>query len=244
MHRTVIPPHAVQDDMILIDDPQTVHHLVRVLRVKPGDQLECLDGQGHVYRGTITCCARSQLTVAIERQSKEPPARLQITLAQALIKPQRFEWVIEKATELGVVRVIPMVTSRTTIRFGSGREAHRVERWRRIAESAAAQCGRATLPAIQAPQLFRRVLEQLSGRYALLPTLAEESESLARALRGLEDATEAVILVGPEGDFSPAEVALAKRQGAHTTSLGRLTLRSETAAIATLTILQHTAEVL
>ena len=241
MHRVFIPPEAVRGGTITITDAKTLHHLRHVLRLGAADRLECFDGRGHSYVGSIVRGDRRQLTVSVDQRTEEPTPRLSITLAQALIRPERFEWLLEKATELGVVRVIPMMTDRTTARVVGDRGRARQARWQRIIASAASQCGRAKLPLLEAPQPFQRLVERFSGRPALLPTLTAEGESLAEGFRELREAAEAIVLIGPEGDFSPAEVALATRHGARPVGLGRHTLRSETAAIAILAVLQHAA---
>ena len=234
MPRVLISPHAIHGDSITITDDGTLHHLLHVLRVSVGDRLECFDGHGRIYTGSVIRRARRELTLTIDRTIEESPAPVAITLAQALIKPERFEWAIQKATELGIARLVPMVTSRTAVRL----RAQRLARWQRIAEEASSQCGRATVPIIEEPQTFARVLERRRGCLAILFTLLDGSP-LEEHLPDLKGACEAAILIGPEGDFSPEEVALAKQHGIRTARLGRLVLRSETAAIATLAILQH-----
>ena len=241
MHRVLVPPSAIQDDTITITDAGTLHHL-HVLRVNVGDQVECFDGHGHIYAGAIIQRTRHVLVVAVNRRVDEPPPSVQVTLAQALIKPERFEWVIQKATELGVAQIIPLLTSRTRVRAPARQgTTPRLLRWQRIAEAAATQCGRATIPIIEEPQPFEHVLKSLSRHYGLLFTL-EEGQPLGEHLPGLKAITQAAIFIGPEGDFSSEEVALAKRHGIHTAHLGRLVLRSETAALAVLAIIQHELE--
>ena len=134
MHRVLIPPHAIQGDRIVIGEATTLHHVRDVLRLRAGDRLECFDGQGRSYAGTIVGSSRNSLNVAVDREAVEPQDRLQVTLAQALIKPERFEWCLQKATELGVARILPMVTSRTTVRLPAAHAGGRLARWRRIIE--------------------------------------------------------------------------------------------------------------
>ena len=244
MRRVLIPPEAVQGRRVTIDNPSTLHHLRHVLRLKAGDRLECFDGCGRVYRGSIIRSTRREFLIESERESTASVPLLRITLAQSLIRPERFEWILQKATELGAERILPTMTSRTTVRLSQGQGRLRIARWRRIVEAAATQCGRATLPLLEDPQPFERVLGHLGGQEGLLLTLTEDGASLAEWLRWLQPPAAVMVLIGPEGDFSPEEVARARRHGAHPVRLGSSILRSETAALATLAILQHTVGVL
>jgi 16S rRNA (uracil1498-N3)-methyltransferase len=240
MQRVVVPPGAVTRDVVTITDPDELHHLRGVLRVKVGDRLECFDGTGSAYAGRITRCTRRSLVVEIRERFREPVQPVNLTLAQALIKPERFEWVIQKATELGVDRLVPLITERSVVRVASARVEQRLARWRRIAQEAAAQCGRSTLPLLDAPRSVEELLPSLpSGARVLMPTLSAEAVPLKDTLTAWDGAGSVAVLIGPEGDFTPHEVLLAERAGARLVSLGRLTLRSETAAVATLSILQY-----
>lgn len=244
MHRVLIPPQAGHAEQVTITDPNRVHHLRHVLRVRVGERLECFDGKGHRFSGPVTLCTSRQVTVNIDQQADDPPPRVGLTLAQSLIKLERFEWVIQKATELGVAEIIPVLTSRTTVQPRVTDGTHRLERWRRIAEEAAAQCGRATVPAIRGLQPFDQLLGTLEDRAALLLTLAEPAPPLLQCVGDLNDTRTIAVMIGPEGDFSPEEVALARQRGVRLARLGRATLRSETAALAALVILQHRLEML
>ncbi len=239
MHRVLVPPSAVARDRVTVADPQALHHLLRVLRVKVGDRVECFDGRGHAYAGPVTHCDPRQLAVAIDERREEVPARPRLALAQGLIQPQRFDWLVQKSTELGVAEIIPLVTTRTTSQGARRGEAPRLVRWRRIAEEAAAQCGRATVPPVHPPQPFASLIEACRSRVAVMLTLTEPSPPLEQRVADLRDAADAIILIGPEGDFSPEEIARAKVAGVRTARLGGAVLRSETAAIAALAILQH-----
>jgi len=239
MSRVLISPDAVHDRLIAIRDRETLHHLRRVLRVKTGDRLECVDGQGHIYQGAVARCEQHGILIEVEQRLEEPAPALRLTLAQALIKPDHFEWAIQKATELGVARIVPLVTSRTTVRAVSGKDGARMLRWKRIVAAASAQCGRARLPELASPEPFTRALERLEGCEGLLFTAAEPGVPMVEALRGLKRTPEVAVFIGPEGDFSPEEVALAQRQGLYVVRLGRTILRAETAAVAALSILQY-----
>ncbi len=244
MHRVLIPACAVRDDHITVNDPRQLRHLHRVLRVKSGDELECFDGAGHRYRGPVVRCSRAGLVMQVAARETDCPPSWRLTLAQALIRQERFDWVIQKATELGVERIVPLITAHTVIRPAKGQWPRKAVRWRRIAEEAAQQCGRSTVPAIEVPVSFARFAPSLAHQSGVvMPTLAIASTPLSGQLERLKGMDAAVALIGPEGDFTRDEAALAQRYGASLASLGRLTLRSETAAIVTLALLRYAADI-
>lgn len=243
MHRILIPPSAIRDDQITVTDRGALHHLVRVLRAKRGETLECFDGRGHGYRGPITHVDPSAVTMDIAQRRQEPPPRVPVTLAQALIKPEQFEWAVQKATELGVARILPLVCARS-VAHGTGASDQRLTRWRRIAEESTAQSGRCTVPVLESPCEFRQAVETADAGVKLLLTLAEPGAPLSAVAPQVRAATAVTVLIGPEGDFTPEEVAVAKRSGAHVISLGQATLRSETAAVTMLALVQHAVGVL
>ena len=253
MPRIVVDPRNVHDGAITVTDPAVLHHVLDVLRVRAGSALDCMDGTGTWYAARVVHCSRRGLELHILNQGREPGPALAIRLVQALIKPERFDWLVQKATELGVERISPVMAARSIIRLRGDRTSGRMARWRRIAAEAAQQCGRATAPHIDPPAAFGEVLASLDARMGsdptqvvppslvLLPTLAVSGRSVRQAIGELGGAISAAVLIGPEGDFTTEEVALAQRHGAVPVSLGRRTLRSETAAIAVLAVLQHAA---
>ncbi len=240
MSHVLIAAGAIAADTVTITDAGTLHHLRRVLRMKVGDHLECFDGAGGSYAGPIIRSAPEALVMAIERRAQAAPSGARVWLAAALIKPERFEWLIEKAVELGVERITPLITSRTTVQTTVGQT--RQARWQRIAAAAAAQCGRATVPPLDAPERFEQAVAKGRGAgLILLPTLRAKT-SIAEALSSVALAPkEILVFIGPEGDFTPEEITFAQQHGARAVRLGRLTLRSETAAIALLAVVQHAA---
>ena len=241
MRRVLVSPRAIQCGRITVTDPSQLHHLLHVLRVRVGDALECFDGQGRNYAGQVIRRRPRELVVKINAYATEPRRLLQVILAQSLIKLDRFEWLVQKATELGVDRIVPLVTARTIVRPSAGSSERRLERWRRIIRESAMQCGRRRLPVIEPPQPFECALAgEPEGRCTIMPTLVGKPVPLAEGLSGVRGAASAMLLIGPEGDFTPEEAAQAARRGAVLVSLGPLTLRSETAALAALAVLQHT----
>ncbi|MBI3323429.1 MAG: 16S rRNA (uracil(1498)-N(3))-methyltransferase [Candidatus Omnitrophica bacterium] len=220
-----------------------------MLRLGVGDRILCCDGAGAEYVGTIARAHRRGLTVAVERRldpSTPPPGGvaqgrgLMVWLAQGLPKAGRFEWIVQKATELGVARVSPLLTRHSVIRLGAEQGRAKHARWKRIAQEAAEQCRRSTVPIIDPPQPFEPFIRMLArAELVLIPTLAVTAIPLSEALKEARGVRDVLVLIGPEGDFSREEVALAQHHGARPVSLGALTLRTETAAVAMLAILDY-----
>ncbi len=227
--------------MVALDDPQQIHHLRDVLRLGVGDQVMAFNGQGSQWLGTIVRVSARRVVIQLEQQRDRPVERaVSVWLGQALLKADRFEWVVQKATELGVAALSPLVTRHTVVRLSSEQAIARRQRWQRIATEAAKQCQRATIPVIHPPQSLEAFLRRTQRpALILIPTLSVTAIPLQDVLAAHQAAQEVVALIGPEGDFSPEEVALAETFGARPVSLGPRTLRAETAAIALLAILQH-----
>ena len=243
MHRVLVGPEQVSGATIVVSDPRELHHMRHVLRLGVGDAVTCFDGQGGGYVGTIAEVTSDALRIAVRERLAPEQLALSVCLLPALIKGERFEWLIQKATELGVDRVTPLVTHHTVVKAAS---AGKAERWRRIAQEAAKQCGRLRVPRLDAPRPFGEAIEELStAAHAVMPTLAVTTVPLRNIVQQVMDRggrpadRPMAVLIGPEGDFSPEEVALAERFGARPVSLGPLTLRSETAAVAVISMLQY-----
>ena len=242
MRHIVIDPRWVQDRSVVVTDPELLHHVVDVLRLGRGERLECSDGAGTRYTTQVVGTSRARLELEILSQTHEPGSPVAVRLAPALVKPERFDWLVQKATELGAARISPMMSERTVIRPQAERAAGRAARWQRIAKEAAQQCGLTSLPVIDAPVPYTDVLASLDhDAHVLLPTLEVATQPLRQALKTWNGGTSMTVLIGPEGDFTRGEASLAMQRGAVPVSLGRRTLRSETAAIAVLAILQHRA---
>jgi 16S rRNA (uracil1498-N3)-methyltransferase len=214
---------------------------MHVLRMRPGERLRLFDGTGREIEAEVIAVRGREVLVAPLTELPPAPPALVVHLYPALIRPQRFEWLLEKATELGVARVQPLVSERCQVRtaeFGAGKAA----RWRRIMAEAAGQCGRRDVPELASPLPFREALACAPG-FILLPWEAERATAptLSEALRAAgpdvgSERCPLAIFIGPEGGFSPAEVAAARGRAALTVSLGPRVLRAETAAVAALAI--------
>lgn len=242
MHRIFVTPAEVHRHRIELRNRDEVHHLTRVLRAKLGEPIVCIDGAGVAYHGTISEIGRQSVTVEVTDTRTEAPPAIQITIAQALITAERFEWALQKLTELGVTRIIPLITERTIVRIEKKQESLKLERWRRICREAAKQCGWSFLPEVTPPMHLSRALAACgSEAMRLLPTLCLPGPPLSDVLGGARGLREVCVFIGPEGDFTPEEAREAATRGAQAVSLGSRTLRTETASIAVAAILQYAA---
>lgn len=207
-------------------------HLREVLRLKPGDEVSVFDGEGKEFRARVAQARREFAELDLDEEI--PPARpespLQITLAVALLKGEKFDLVVQKATELGVNKLVPLVTRYADIKLRDESDANkRVARWQRISLEAAKQSGRAVVPEVSLPV----TLDSLFNETCLL-----FSERGGHGLTQIEtDAVTAII--GSEGGWSDEELDEARAAGAHIVTLGGRILRAETAAITATALLQH-----
>jgi 16S rRNA (uracil1498-N3)-methyltransferase len=211
-----------------------------VLRLRDGDALEVCDSAGRTFAAALALDGPRGFAL-LERELEAPPApTLEIVLVQALPKGPKMDLVIEKATELGVARIVPVVSERS---LGDPGEA-KLERWRRIARTAAQQSGRPDIPVVDAPLTWAGLFAEAlpAGTTALVPWELAPREPLADVLpRLLRGRSRALVAIGPEGGFAHDEVELAQRAGAHTVSLGHRILRTETAGLVVCGILRYAA---
>jgi 16S rRNA (uracil1498-N3)-methyltransferase len=213
----------------------TFHHLAHVLRVRAGDALTLFDGRGREAEARVVRLWEGELLVQVGevRQVARPPVAL--ALLVGLLKGEKMDWVVQKATELGVARLVPIATEHGVVKLDAERAAGRRARWVRIAEEAARQCGRADLPEIAEVSRFEDAIAAAVGWRALLHEGAR-----GVALRGLLPAVpppDVTVAVGPEGGFAPDEVEVARAAGFHVCGLGPRVLRAETCAIAALAVI-------
>jgi 16S rRNA (uracil1498-N3)-methyltransferase len=217
-------------------------HLREVLRLKIGDRVQVFDGQGHEYSALIEKAMRDTAVLELvdEVQPASPESPLELTLALALLKGDKFDLVVQKATELGVSKLLPVKTKFADVRLRDDSDAaKRVARWERIALEAAKQSGRAALPHINAPTEFASVITSVPD-IAGLKVMFAERDGVSLAQLPSDIATPSVVaLVGSEGGWSDEEIDLCRTKGWKIVTLGGRTLRAETAAITVTTLLQH-----
>jgi len=226
--RVFVRPDAVDANRVRFDAAEA-HHLRRVLRLRPGAVVEGTDGAGGLYTIRLVTLDGDGGWGAIEARAE--PARespCSITLAQAILKGDRMSWLVQKATELGVSRIVPMETERVVAR-AAGAGAARQTRWARIAREAVKQCGRVIVPGIDPPRAFPEVLAEVASHDVAWVCWEGGGQTLVEAAAGT--ASRLLLLIGPEGGFTADEVAAAESAGARRVSLGPRILRAESAGL-------------
>ena len=205
-------------------------HITRVLRMKPGENVTVCDENGCEYSTVITeTGSEVRLNVISSKRSEsEPPYR--VTVYQALVKGDRFDTVLQKATELGATDFVPLITSRCVVTLEPKEYGKKLERWRRIVYEASKQCGRGAVPTVHEPQRFESAVKDAAE--SSLPLFCYEGTGTEPLPHLLTDniPTDVSVIIGPEGGFSEDEANYAEEQGMKMTGLGRRILRTETAA--------------
>jgi 16S rRNA (uracil1498-N3)-methyltransferase len=215
-----------------------VHHLVRVFRAREGDLFEGLDSQGQKHRCELRRDAGKwygEILCSVAETGESP---LRITLAQALIKKNKFEWVIQKAVELGVVEIIPVQSERTEVRLSEQREEKKVKRWQRILEEAVKQSGRSLIPKLGSPVSLEELLDRRKDMVCIVMD-EEGGASLKELLTDLGNPNSCLVLIGPEGGWGDRDRKLFFAHSATSVKLGPRILRTETASVVALSLLQY-----
>lgn len=214
------------------------NHIARVLRLEPGHALLVFDGRGGEYAAQIEAVRKGMVIIDVrERSDANRESPLSLTLAQGVSRGERMDWVVQKATELGVTRIIPVLTERTVVKLDAKQSQRRLQHWRGIAVAACEQSHRTRIPEIAPPVTLQDFLgrntEALASRLLLSPTGTLSIRDLKPPAAGI------LVLIGPEGGLSESEQRAALYAGFLAVRLGPRVLRTETAAVAALTLLQH-----
>jgi 16S rRNA (uracil1498-N3)-methyltransferase len=235
----LLVPHAASGPVTI--DGLRRHHLVTVLRLREGDTLEVFDGRGTRFDGTVTAIGPTEARLTLTNPRAMPAARA-LTVVQGLPKADKLELVLQKGTELGAAVFAPAACARSVVKLDAPAKEHaRRERWQRIVEEAARQCGRADVPRVLPVRPLEAAVAALEDAPAVF-ILDEEERALPLSVAAREalDARRPIALViGPEGGLAREEVAALVARGAVPVTLGTLVLRTETAALAALAVLRH-----
>ena len=230
-------PPPLLDSSRLVLPAAAAHHAHRVLRLRTNDPVQVFDGSGNAFDAKIFEINGKRIVLhELQACMAETESPLHITLAQSMSSSEKMDWVVQKATELGIAEIQPVQTQRSMAKLTSERAGKRISHWRSVAISACEQCGRNVLPLIHTPQEFTAWLEEIHGipcaKYILQPDGSTALHKQAPP-HGC-----AILLVGPEGGFSEDETKIAQLAGFIPVRLGKRVLRTETAAMAGITALQ------
>lgn len=229
--RFFVPTELLKSKTFELGEKES-HHALKVLRLESGDRVELFDGGGNAFGGRVAGQAGGRLLVRVEEvlPSQDPVVR--VTLGISVIKPDRMEWLIEKVSELGAYGILPVLSQRSVIQISRDRWPGKIARWQKIARETCKQCGRSQIPVVGQARDFKACLGGLKDfDLVVIPTLAVQGPSLQAVFKTCGAAKNILVLIGPEGDFTPQEVDRAVAAGAKPVSLGKLVLRSETAAV-------------
>lgn len=238
MSRFFIAKEMVKGNTIRISGKEA-HHILDVMRLKKSDRVVTFDGSGNEYVGFIKDVNPKVVDVEIvERREALCKDSLKITLIQAIPKKEKMDYIVEKATELGVRSIMPVITGRTIPDWNESKKSSQLDRWRKIAKEASKQCGRADIPDVMTITYFGEAISMTGWDLKMIAALDDEAAQLKNALGGFSGRSIA-IAIGPEGDFTAAEIEEARCAGFKLVNLGPRVLRSDTAGLAVLAILNY-----
>ena len=244
-HRFYLPPDRWTDEAPELKESDS-HHCADVLRLEVGESVVIFDGLGKVAEAELTRVHRKHCVLRVGHAYVTPAPRCGITLVQAIPKGKNMDLILQKGVELGASRIVPLLSSRTVVRMDDASDAERKrERWQQIALEACKQCGRNSVPLVVVPSSVEQFLEDRpSTELLLLASLQPDARTIkevlaAHANSSGEHPRSVTVMVGPEGDFTPEEIAMIKGAGASAVSLGPTILRAETAALYCLSVLGH-----
>jgi 16S rRNA (uracil1498-N3)-methyltransferase len=244
MHRFFVEPSGIDEAQISIRSPEDRKHMLKVLRMRVGDEIEVSDSLKFEYVARIVAIDSDEIraTILKKHQFQREP-KLQTTLYQAIPKQGKMDVIIQKTVELGVTKLIPVLTERS-IASGESLSGSKLERWRKVAQEAGKQCKRGFIPAIGPGVSFQEMLPQFSEHdMVLFPYEQETERTLKAVLRTASESPQRVaILIGPEGGFTDKEAAAVEAAGGLPVTLGKTILRTETAGPAALAMVMYELE--
>ena len=244
MHRFYVAPEDWNPDTLSLREAEA-HHARDVLRMKRGDRAVVFNGRGCEITAEIVDLAKKEIRLRKLHESETPPLRCRINLGQAIPKGKNMDLIVQKAVEIGAAEIAPLISERTIVDLDKKEAEQKREKWQQIAIEAAKQCGQNWLPRISAPQKLKSFFANAANvDLRLIGSLQPDAVHLKKILGDYveqhRDRPKSVLmLVGPEGDFTPAELALAKSNGCLPITLGPIILRVETAAIYCLSVLSY-----
>jgi 16S rRNA (uracil1498-N3)-methyltransferase len=242
MHRFFVDPENIQGHMAIIDKEEA-HHIQKVLRLKAGEQVILFDGSGYEYRVRLLEAKQAGLIAQIMERSSKEELPVRVCLVQGIAKGDKMDSIIQKASEIGVAEIYPLVSERTVVRLAGDNAVKKVKRWQHIAREACKQCRRNLIPQVKPVLKMEEVYQEIGEAPALIFYEKEKNQGLRQVLSNIKGEVLAkgrlFVLIGPEGGFSEIEVNKAIKQGVKTASLGPRILRTETAGLVASAIIMY-----
>ncbi len=244
MHRFYLAPEHWNAGALSLTGAEA-HHCRNVLRLDRGDKVVVFDGRGRELTGEIVAAYPSEIQLRKLHDAETPPLSCQITLGQAIPKGKNMDLIVQKAVEIGAAEIAPIISDRTVVRLDEENALAKQEKWQTVAVEAAKQCGQNWLPRVHVPQTMAQFFnERPRFDLQLIGSLQSDAVHLKKILADYQEEHEdrprsVLMLVGPEGDFTPAELSLARSHGCRPITLGPIVLRVETASIYCLSVLSY-----
>lgn len=239
MNRFFLSPSEWNSASPALDSSES-HHALDVLRLGAGDRLTVFDGEGSEATAQIVAVEGKSVLLKLLQKSKTQPLSCSLTLAQAVPKGKNMDLIIQKAVELGASRITPLISDRTIVQLDAQEAEKKRAKWHEIAVEACKQCGQNRIPVIDTPRSPKAFLENgEKSELMLIASLQPDARRIKSVLAEHSSPKSVCVLVGPEGDFTPAELGLARSHGCVPVTLGPIILRTETAAIYCMSVLAH-----
>jgi 16S rRNA (uracil1498-N3)-methyltransferase len=246
MHRFYISPENWNPGALTLTGSEA-HHARDVLRMRVGEKLVIFNGRGREITAEVVDLGSDEIGLRKLHETETPPLQCRIILGQAIPKGKNMDFIVQKAVEIGAAEIVPIISDRTVVQVNAQSAAQKQSKWKQIAVEAAKQCGQNWLPHVHAPRKLAEVFSSRAGEsfdLQLIGSLQPGARHLKKVLADYSSERQhrprtVLMLVGPEGDFTPAELALAHRHGCQPITLGPIVLRVETAAIYCLSVLSY-----
>jgi 16S rRNA (uracil1498-N3)-methyltransferase len=219
---------------------EDAHHIAHVLRYKVGQCLIVVDNNGRIAKTEITeITAHAVVVKIIENLEENTEAPIEVTLAQCLPKSDKMDFIVQKAVELGVSNICPLISENCVVKYDAAKKEARQKKWQKIANEAAKQCGRTLLPSVEPIVLLKDLFLKIKPDVEIIMCYEGQADSSLKTLLETTVASKFLIIIGPEGGFSPAEAQLCRGSGAKIVTMGPRILRTETASLAAVSLVMY-----
>lgn len=243
MSRFFVSPENIGEDNIIIDNREDLHHMVKVLRLSAGDEIDVSDSSQWEYRCEILSVdADSAVARIVDKQKFTAEPDVKVTLFQGIPKQGKMEVIVQKCVELGVESIVPVFMARTVV-VDKGNFGKKIQRWQKVSDEAVKQCRRGIIPQVQEPVRTAEAIEQFDRfDLVLFPYENEDGRTIKDELRSCGAPGNVAVIIGPEGGFSDEEAGAIVNAGGRSVSLGKTTLRTETAGMAAIAMIMYELE--